>query len=101
MDGSDGNHLQSCSYWHTQETYDDAEDPLDYCEWCGACKCAQELNDYDLKENRCTDHNHKDIVVKYSLENIDLFHLSWAYLIKHLAISDQSHVKIQSIIYSF
>lgn len=88
MDRSNGNRLQSCSDWHTQETYDDTEDPLGQCEWCCACKRSQELNDYDLKENRCTDHNHKDVIVQYSFENIDLFHLSRAYLVKHLEFSE-------------
>ncbi|KAJ4871538.1 hypothetical protein Rs2_46829 [Raphanus sativus] len=55
------------------------------------------INDYDLKEDRCTDHNHKDVVVKYPLEHIDFFHPPRAYLVKHLQFSDQkSHVKIQS-----
>lgn len=47
-------------------------------------KSSQELDDYDLADYSAAQDSHKDVVVKYALEDIYLLHLTRAYLIEDL-----------------
>ena len=76
--------LDDGSDWHAQESDEDAEKPLCRSERSCVCEITKKFNYYNLEGDGTGKDTHKHIIPQHAFEDINLLHLSGAYLIENL-----------------